>query len=272
MEKKIGLGILIMICVSLAIPMAIADVDISILSTEDVNALVEITSDGGYIDIIYNGDDLRQQLMDNDAAIRSFMTYTWYERNYHDLLEDHEYQSEAQWNFTNYRFEVTLDELTGLYSILGMYRLGERQLMAYTSGNTTIILEIAKNTQAIKLLSIETDASLVEVYGVISGIEESITELQLLSLVDEEIKASLDATNIELDELRTQLEAEIDEVTLLSRERFEGSQMMIRSMMAIFAGMLLLIIVALAMPQKATLKKKKKILVKPPPGLALDEE
>ena len=212
--------------------------NLQLLSTENINSLIDITATGGNIDIIYNGVDLREQIWNNQQAVQSFLLHTWYERNYHDLLEDHEALAMAQWNFTNQRFTVAFNEFTGVYSILGLYRLNNQELLAYTDGNTTIIGEISKNTQRIEVLSSQTDASVAEIYGVLDMMESTIHSLHN---ADKAITAQIMDTNNEL----SKLEAKQTQDRLYYDELFQKTQTMNKILIAGFCAILVVIIFAI---------------------------
>jgi len=225
--------------ISFSIPDVSADsLNLQLLSTENIDSLIDITATGGNIDIIYNGVDLREQIWNNQQAIQSFLLHSWYERSYHDLLEDHEALDAAQWNFTNQRFTVAFNEFTGVYSVLGLYRLNNQELLAYTDGNTTIIGEINKNTQRIEVLSSQTDASLAEVYEVLGLMESTILGLHEADL---ENAAMIENVNTELGKL----EAKQIQDREYYGELFQKTQTSNQIMLAGFCVILVVIIFAI---------------------------
>ena len=183
MNKKIGIIILALLCVTLALPLVYAETDLEInIHGDDPQVEVNAYSEGdGEIVIVYNGENVLETIDALDHANMVFMTTLNNEKDIEKLIDIFE---EEFYNFTVYVDYVTntlYSRDNVLAANVGLTDSNNTLVLSIRDGETTIVTEI----EVLKY-QVNTVAEVIE-----KNNEAILTDIDLLKAENRALKTKI---------------------------------------------------------------------------------
>lgn len=225
MKKKLVMAILVGLLM-IGLPMAHADteVDVDVLTGDDVDLDITVTGDEINTTIILNGEDVLDakhqaelaQQATHDLLIRMFMRRD-YERRSQDRMDDIEEEYRELLERLNVAFANLWRELSFSFHVLGIDHNSTSIVLGLKSGNVSVAdylfeHEIRLNDTVVTIYRIEDDLQ-IQINDVASNLEKEIALLVENIKAEAEVKRlSFDAYKFDQHDAMTKMQMEIDDL------------------------------------------------------------